>query len=430
MAELAAALPSPLLKIRQFARLAQVSVRTVRFYDQRGLLPAAWVDPWNGYRYYTLEQLDRLRAILMLKRFGCSLDEIATLLHAATTPSQRLTALLRKRSVVQQALAEQQRHLAELDAHIHHLTEEHPMPEPSVVIKTIAALHVATIETSIGLDEPLEMLTPALRRLPQSELPCLAVWADQDRDIGETHMRVLLAAPVSSATVLSPVAQLHDLPGVSLAACTLHRGAARSLGQSYARLHHWCADQGYRVTGPSRTVFLRALNAGVDGDLELEVQLPVAPENRLASVEPIIGATDLPRWSERARQVVAVAVADGPPVTTHRLLVALLGIPKGFASHVLRQLGASNHTIGRLTAPTTTDEVLLPDGMWTVPARAVLEGAVAEANARGHAHVGTEHLLLSLLQQPSSAAARALDAAGLGPDAVRGAIEKQLQTHS
>ena len=93
-------------------------------------------------------------------------------------------------------------------------------------------------------------------------------------------------------------------------------------------------------------------------------------------------------------------------------------------------LGASDRTIGRLAAPTTPEgEPLEADGVWSAAARATLERAVAEANARGDGHIGTEHLLLSILQQPSSLAGLALAGAGLAPDAVRAAIERQLQQH-
>lgn len=42
-----------MLKIGDFAKLAQVSTKTVRYYDQRGLLKPAWIDRYSGYRYYT-----------------------------------------------------------------------------------------------------------------------------------------------------------------------------------------------------------------------------------------------------------------------------------------------------------------------------------------------------------------------------------------
>src|SRR5579884_3287924 len=45
-----------MLKISEFSHLAHISRRMLRYYDERGLLKPAYVDPSTGYRYYTLEQ--------------------------------------------------------------------------------------------------------------------------------------------------------------------------------------------------------------------------------------------------------------------------------------------------------------------------------------------------------------------------------------
>lgn len=66
--------------IGEFARLAQVTVKTLRYYDEAGLLKPAHVDRDSGYRYYKASQLPRLNRILVLKELGFSLDQIATLL--------------------------------------------------------------------------------------------------------------------------------------------------------------------------------------------------------------------------------------------------------------------------------------------------------------------------------------------------------------
>ena len=43
--------------IGRFAFISGFSRRTLRFYDERGLLEPAYVDEWTGYRYYSLDQL-------------------------------------------------------------------------------------------------------------------------------------------------------------------------------------------------------------------------------------------------------------------------------------------------------------------------------------------------------------------------------------
>ena len=56
---------------------------------------------------------------------------------------------------------------------------------------------------------------------------------------------------------------------------------------------------------------------------------------------------------------------------------------------------------------------------FTERARNVVVHAQGEARGLGHAYIGTEHLLLGLLREPSGVAGRALDRLGIEPDAVR-----------
>ena len=53
-----------MFSIGEFARLGGVSVRTLRHYDEIGLLPPATVDPDTGYRGYSARQLAQLNRIL------------------------------------------------------------------------------------------------------------------------------------------------------------------------------------------------------------------------------------------------------------------------------------------------------------------------------------------------------------------------------
>ena len=62
-------------KTGQFAKLANVSERTVRYYDKIGLLKPSFVME-NGYRQYSDLDLLKLQKILSLKHLGFSIEEI------------------------------------------------------------------------------------------------------------------------------------------------------------------------------------------------------------------------------------------------------------------------------------------------------------------------------------------------------------------
>jgi DNA-binding transcriptional MerR regulator len=61
--------------IAQVARMSKVTSRTLRHYDEIGLLPPARVGA-NGYRYYEQEQLLKLQQILVMRELGLGLDAI------------------------------------------------------------------------------------------------------------------------------------------------------------------------------------------------------------------------------------------------------------------------------------------------------------------------------------------------------------------
>ncbi len=80
-----------MFRIGDFSKLGQVTVRTLRLYDELGLFKPARTDKFTDYRYYAIEQLPRLNRILALKDLGFSLEEISALLDR-NVPSDQLLA--------------------------------------------------------------------------------------------------------------------------------------------------------------------------------------------------------------------------------------------------------------------------------------------------------------------------------------------------
>ncbi len=71
------------LRIGDVARLVGTTPRTIRYYEEIGLLPEAPARPSGRHRLYTHEEVERLREVMRLKDLlGVSLDELKTLLTA------------------------------------------------------------------------------------------------------------------------------------------------------------------------------------------------------------------------------------------------------------------------------------------------------------------------------------------------------------
>jgi len=70
------------MQIKEFAEFAGVSVRTLHYYDEIGLLAPAYVDSTTGYRYYDESSLLRMQEILFYRELDFSLKSIAEILSS------------------------------------------------------------------------------------------------------------------------------------------------------------------------------------------------------------------------------------------------------------------------------------------------------------------------------------------------------------
>jgi DNA-binding transcriptional MerR regulator len=75
--------PDSPLRIGDVARLAGTTPRTIRYYEEIGLIPGARSRPSGGHRAYTREEVERLQEVMRLKSLlGVSLEELKALLTA------------------------------------------------------------------------------------------------------------------------------------------------------------------------------------------------------------------------------------------------------------------------------------------------------------------------------------------------------------
>lgn len=93
-----------LMMIGEIADFFGVSRKAMRLYEKKGIIKPVKVDAANGYRYYSAEQVQQLNALLELKAFGFSLDEIKTIIDGKTAKAPLLKMLEKKRHAWQEAL--------------------------------------------------------------------------------------------------------------------------------------------------------------------------------------------------------------------------------------------------------------------------------------------------------------------------------------
>ena len=267
-----------MLKIGDFSKLSQVSVKALRHYDRLGLLKPAQVDADTGYRFYTARQLPRLNRILALKNLGFSLEHIGQLLDEEMS-YETLQGMLRlKQAELEQTVREEQARLARVATYIHHLEQEITMAPIDVVIKAVDSVRVASIRETLPSYPAVGALFGEIegaitqQRQPQSTT-YLSVWHDEGYK--ESDVDGEAAVGVTSAFVGNDRVKVYDLPGWKTCACLVYAGAYNTLATPYQNLISWIESNGYRIVGPNREVYVVG---GPEQDNEsyvTEIQFPV-----------------------------------------------------------------------------------------------------------------------------------------------------------
>lgn len=268
-----------MIRIGQLSHISQVSIKTLRFYDEQGLLHPAKVDQFTGYRYYTFDQLPRLYRILALKEMGFSLEQVGRLLDENLTPDQLRGMLKARRAEIQVRLEEEMERLARVEARLQFIEKENLMTPLEVVIKKVSPLTVAGVRDTIpaypeqgGLWRELEGYLAMQRVRPTG--PCFAMYYDDE--YRERDVDAEVCEPIDVPLTETRRVKVHTLPEMEVAAA-IHRGPYETLGQATGEVIRWIEDNGYRITGPEREIYIRPGKNGSQKDPETvtEIQFPV-----------------------------------------------------------------------------------------------------------------------------------------------------------
>ena len=274
-----------MLKIGEFSKLASVTVKTLRYYSQVGLLMPAHIDRFTGYRYYVLQQLPRLNRILALKDIGFSLEEVANLLAEDMTVEQMSALFSAKQSEMQQRLAVEQSRLEQVESRLKQIEQEGKPPQYDLLIKIVPAMDVAAIREVVSDFADVQLRRAQLHTelaawIAQNGLKAERQWLTitYDSEYTETNIDLEVAIPLAAQSRHLPDSTervaLRKLEGANEMASVLHTGGRAVLSKAYAEIISWMQLNGYVPSGPFRELTLQEDGPAADNYL-IEVQLPV-----------------------------------------------------------------------------------------------------------------------------------------------------------
>jgi DNA-binding transcriptional MerR regulator len=290
-----------MFRIGDFSRISQVSITTLRYYDEVGLLKPLRCDEWTGYRYYGASQLPRLNRIMALKELGFTLEEVRQLLDEDLAVAELRGMLRLRRSELSRAISEEQVRLARVELRLKQIEMEGKMSEYDVLIKRVEPMLVVSargvvpqrsLQTFAGakaaegdlvqeIGKVCDVLVPQVRRTMKREGAkqtgaMFLLYGQRDDDV-ELEMVVPVERPAGRRADVDSESPggFRELEGAEQVAAVVHRGGYGSLLGAYSALGRWIEDNGYRVSGPCREIYLHHDPDGQPPAHVTEVQFPI-----------------------------------------------------------------------------------------------------------------------------------------------------------
>jgi DNA-binding transcriptional MerR regulator len=267
-----------MVKIGYFSRLSQVPVKTLRYYDQIGLLTPAHIDSFTGYRYYAISQLSRLNRILALKDLGLSLEQIGRILAGELTAAELRGMLRLRQSQLQEEVQAVEEMLARVEARLQIIEMENAMPDYEVVIKNVEPMIVASRRLIIPTNDQVpEFIGPAFDEVAifikqqKAEMngPCLALWHSSPDTYTNEDVEALF--PIASPIPGNDRVKVYELEGEEVAA-VIHQGDFEEFTQGHAALKRWLEANGFRLNGAYRELYHDLQDRS---QATVEVQFPI-----------------------------------------------------------------------------------------------------------------------------------------------------------
>ncbi|WP_419959912.1 MerR family transcriptional regulator [Psychrobacillus sp. BM2] len=249
-----------LFTIGKVSKYCSISIKTLRYYDEIGLLKPALVSEENNYRYYTEVEIQKIPLIKYYKELGFKLDDIKSLLthyqlntidnyfeKELSSLEQEMANLKRKYFAVQEwkTLIEQGKHIKNCNSSIISSIELKTMP----IYQTISfTLELDTQEIN---NTEFYFSNAFVEFCRQHNYYTYGPFMLHFENLEQRLCKTIKTVNCYSAVISSENSPHTDSIGDFAVITTLHTGSYEQLPQVYERLKKWAGDHEISLQGDS-----------------------------------------------------------------------------------------------------------------------------------------------------------------------------------
>jgi len=273
----------PLVKMYRiglFSQITKVSVKALRFYEEKGLFVPSFIDPATGYRYYDSEQLFRMHRILSLKQCGFSIEDIRLVLSGRN--AGRLLAAQKKK--LEQNMRDTAAQLASINSYLDWM-QSGPVLNYQIVVKPLPRITVFSCCMTAHYYSDLFELIQQIVKEAYLTNPDMKVKDDPpynfirylDLCYKENNIKFEYCKAVYEAGKETAGIKFKTLEAVPRAACVMHKGPYDRLPVAYSALFKWIDDNNLIPADAPRESEIDGIrNKQCQDEWLTEIQVPLA----------------------------------------------------------------------------------------------------------------------------------------------------------
>ncbi len=280
-------------RIGDFSRIARVSCRLLRYYEEIGLLAPARVERDTGYRYYSAAQLPQLNRILVLKEMGFSLEQIGPII-GERIPAEQLRAMLTlRRADAARAAQQELDRLRHIETRIAQIDSAGSLAFDDVVLRAQPAQKIVSIRRVLAsfaeaqgvIGELQASVARRLRAGHLGNLVAIAHAAEFEPERLDVEFGFLLSLDTAVPTGLVAAGLcVRELPAQARMATCVRVGLPEHAHLVTARIGGFIESNGFELDGPSREVFLQPPRPDRMQDSVIEMQYPIRPRQGAGNI--------------------------------------------------------------------------------------------------------------------------------------------------
>lgn len=270
-----------MLSIGEFSKICAVSTKTLRYYAEIGLIYPDEINPENGYRYYSIEQLETMLFINRLKSYNFSLEEIKTILELKASRDEKIyLSLIKKKKEVEKQVQEFEKTLDQLNNDISNLKQGKSIMSylESIDIRLVEVpmMYLLSIRKMVHeydfADEYGNCFSKLFRKIADDKLTILAspMVLFHGAEFSQFGLDTEFAIPVKEY-----VTGTRDFyPGLCLK--TILQGSYSGLSSVYTKQREWAEKEGYESNNALYEVYVTdPSQVSKESELITEIYYPV-----------------------------------------------------------------------------------------------------------------------------------------------------------